>query len=959
MQVYTKQQAFDIIQRLVDAFQRNEASLQNKAEAQIEQNYIRPLFRALNWNTENEGLAPADWEFVLQDTDRKGKRPDYRLQLEGQHLLLMNAKMVKYNMHDPRWLWQVYKYAYSTRNNPARSKVDFGILTDFQEFVLLDCTFEAKSPEAVSNFRVLDWGYQDYVTKFDRLWELFERNNMLEASRDRKTGLWSCYLNPKQAKANRVSPDEGFLDKLDNEKTGWRVHLAKDMKKCNPSLTGEVITGAVQLLIDRLIFIKALSDRDIDIGYIAKLGECIEKDGLENKSWFKAAGPIFDRLNQLYNGSIFAVRSELEAVETSNRLVREIITELDPEHSPYDLSVLPVEILGTVYERFLGKVVRTTEQRVKIEDKPEVRKAGGVYYTPQYIVRYIVEQTVGKLLAECKTPEDVSKLKILDPACGSGSFLLGAYDALVNWHKTYYGQLSRLPRNCAYRDIAGDVRLTARIKREILLNNLFGVDIDPQAVEVSRFSLSLKALEDTRKEELDEERSLFKASVLPNLKDNIVCGNSLIGTDILDGHMFEPEEELKLNPMNYEDRFPEIMLRKGGFDAIIGNPPYRMLQPHNTDVSMLQYLRSQYVAADFKVDFFHLFLQRSIRLLESAGRLGFIVPATLLNNVYVAKLRAWIDQKCCIETLAVAAGRVFEDADILPVVLTLRRSDNEAKLRDNVVLTTSALSEKFVASPDFGRTAQQRFRELPGQVWNILLNETVAPLVDKIAHDSRPMSSVAKINRGLVTGQRSEYFSLSQKTSKYAPIITGADVQRYAVSQPSEYVCFERPAKAGGCWDPVVHFAPHKLVFRQIGVRPTGALLDCPTAVTANVFTVMAGTVDDEKLLLAVLNSSVIAFYWGVMFCDFKSSFPQITIFSLSQIPVRTFDAPDIRARMIVLVDQMLRATRAKAEAQTEKDKTYYSAKCNALDKQIDALVYELYGLTEEEVALVEASEAK
>ena len=225
MQTYSKQKARKTISLLVEKFQEVEATLAEAPESAIENDYIRPLFRCLNWRTESAGLRKSEREMVLVETDRQGKRPDYRFQLNGQHLFFVDAKKVKYRMHDPRWQWQVYRYAYSTRHNPAPRKVDFGVLTDFQEFILLDCTFEAKEPEAVNNFRALDWRYTDYVTQFDRLWELFERNNMLEASRDRKSGLWACYLSPKQAKANRVAPDEGFLDKLDNDKNGWRVRF--------------------------------------------------------------------------------------------------------------------------------------------------------------------------------------------------------------------------------------------------------------------------------------------------------------------------------------------------------------------------------------------------------------------------------------------------------------------------------------------------------------------------------------------------------------------------------------------------------------------------------------------------------------------------------------------------------------------------------------------------------------
>ena len=162
----------------------------------------------------------------------------------------------------------------------------------------------------------------------------------------------------------------------------------------------------MQLLIDRLIFVKALSDNEIEDDYLTQLAERVERAGLaaDDAGWFNACRDIFAKLNQFYNGSIFESRPELEAVTVSNKVVRDVIRDLQPEYSPYNFAVLPVEILGTIYERFLGRVVRATDQRVKIEDKPEVRKAGGVYYTPQYIVDYIVEHTVGKVLADCKTP---------------------------------------------------------------------------------------------------------------------------------------------------------------------------------------------------------------------------------------------------------------------------------------------------------------------------------------------------------------------------------------------------------------------------------------------------------------------------------------------------------------------------------------------------------------------------
>ena len=620
---YTKEQAHAEVANLVANFRANEANLADAPEAQIEDTYIRRLFDFLNWNTGNAGLSVAEWEFVLQRTDEKGKRPDYVLQLDGQQLLVMDAKKVKYDMGDPRWLVQVYAYAYSTQNQPAPRKIDFAILTDFQEFVLLDCTLYAVDPKAVTKFRILDWKYGDYVTEFDTLWELFERENMRAATRSRETespsGLWARYLSPRKVKANRIPPDKAFLAEMDDEKTGWRVRLAKDMKKHHPEAGGAVLTAAVQLLIDRLIFVKALSDREIEDDYLTQLAERVEAAGLaaSDADWFNACRDIFAKLNQFYNGSIFEPRPELEAVTVSNKVVREVIRDLQPENSPYNFAVLPVEILGTIYERFLGRVVRATDQRVKIEDKPEVRKAGGVYYTPQYIVDYIVENTVGKLLAACKNPAEVARLKILDPACGSGSFLLGAYAALIRWHAAYYADKERLThrdRGAAYYDSDGRVRLTARLKRQILLNNLFGVDIDAQAVEVTRFSLSLKALEDTRRDEIYQERTLFQQTVLPNLSQNIKSGNSLIGPDYFTGQMFAgPAELRRVNPFDWAVEFPEI-IKGGGFDAVIGNPPYIRIQTlQETNPEQVPYLKDHYRAAGSgNYDIYVVFVEKGL-----------------------------------------------------------------------------------------------------------------------------------------------------------------------------------------------------------------------------------------------------------------------------------------------------------------------------------------------------------
>ncbi len=1005
---YTKEQAYTEIADLVANFRTNERVLTNVPEAQIEGNYVRKLFQFLNWNTENIGLSPSAYEFVLQRTDEKGKRPDYLLQLDGQQVLVMDAKKVKYDMHDPRWMTQVYAYAYSTQSQPASRKIDFAILTDFQEFILLDCTLYAAESRAVNNFRILDWGYEDYVKQFDTLWELLERENLRAALKTRGTetpaGLWARYLSPKKVKANRLPPDKSFLAEMDDENTGWRVRLAKDMKKRNPQADGALITAAVQLLIDRLIFVKALSDREIEADYLALLAEQVEKSGLaaDDAGWFTACRDIFAKLNQFYNGSIFEPRPELEAVTVSNKVVRAVIRDLQPENSPYNFAVLPVEILGTIYERFLGRVVRTTDQRVKIEDKPEVRKAGGVYYTPQYIVDYIVENTVGKLLAGCKTPAEVSQLKILDPACGSGSFLLGAYAALVRWHEAYYSDKERLTqrdRQAAYYDSDGRVRLTAKLKRQILLNNLYGVDIDAQAVEVTRFSLSLKALEDTRRAELYEERTLFQQTVLPDLRQNIKCGNSLIGPDYFSGQMFPSQDEWKrVNPFDWKTQFPQIMAA-GGFDAVIGNPPYVRME---TFKEIKDYLKTNYACHAERSDIYAYFIERAHKVLKTGGLFGMIVSNKFLRANYGKPLRDLIFKSANINRIVDFAGLpVFKGATVRTIIFLSSHEKQKETLFYTPPLSLAVFSNvetglDSIETAVTKTTFEVSSAALAKSIWSFSRQEIDA-LLERLKKESMPLAEYCNglICRGIVSGL-AEAFVINAvthtnilKTSPKAseiikPFLNGRDIRRYVLEPKDIYLIYthhgvkisDYSAVENHLWpfkeslkkratrqewfelqQPqyayVKYFEGPKIVFPDIATAPR-FVLDENGYYGSNTMYFIPGR---DVFLLGLLNSKLAYFYFSIVCAGLegkKETYLRFFGQYLEDFPVITTADKARHERMVQLVEAMLALHKHKAAAKTQHEQEQLQRQIEITDRQIDALVYELYGLTPEEIAVVE-----
>jgi len=326
-----------------------------------------------------------------------------------------------------------------------------------------------------------------------------------------------------------------------------------------------------------------------------------------------------------------------------------------------------------------------------------VRKAGGVYYTPEYIVRYIVANTVGKLI-DGKTPAQIQEMRFADIACGSGSFLLGVYDTLLRYHAAYYNRTKKnreigIKAGCIQKE-DGTIQLSLLQKRQILINNIHGVDIDPQAVEVAQLSLYLNLLEDEDIQSAKAQQRALHAALLPSLSKNIVCGNSLIGWDILEGKLFDSGEERELNPMNFEDAFPEVM-KRGGFDAIVGNPPWGA----EFTQAALSYLRTKYrrVVARM-VDSYIYFLDRAIQPVGDDGLVGFIIPSTLLNQVDAKPMRGVLLSRGM--TSLVSMGTSIFGNEVLntsTIVITEKRDNGAFALHDLSRLPVSERQKELTA----------------------------------------------------------------------------------------------------------------------------------------------------------------------------------------------------------------------------------------------------------------------
>jgi len=627
---------------------------------------------------------------------------------------------------------------------------------------------------------------------------------------------------------------------------------------------------------------------------------------------------------------------------------------------------LPADILGQTYEQFLGKVIRLTpSHRAVVEDKPEVKKAGGVYYTPTYIVDYIVSHTVGKLL-EGKTPRQAAKLTICDPACGSGSFLLGAYQYLLDWHLKWYAE--NTPEKWAkgrdpkiYQVLKGEWRLTTNEKKRILLNNIYGVDIDQQAVEVTKLSLLLKVLENETQDTLGRQMSMFHERALPDLATNIKCGNSLIGPDFYDQQdlgLMDEEERYRINVFDWQAEFPDIFAGKTpGFDAVIGNPPYLNV----SEEAQLNYLRTRYSIVEGRVDLFEAFIERASKITKVNGFFAYIVPSPVLTNQFSRKIRKLLLQKNILDRIITFAFPVFADPTVHTCIyIALRSKPNR---NQQVKIWAGIESPEELHSPCSYPITQNDLGYGEGQAINVFLSPSHRALLTRLAENTKPFGDLCFVRQCIKTGNDDKYVCESTKSlgSPWRPSLRGRDMGRYQIVQPHVWVMYGNWLARN--WANQDFYDRPKILVRETGNRITATLDEDHRFVLSSLYAVYPKAKHSKanlKFLLGILNSLLINNLATVFALNAtRGAFTKFRTNQLATLPIRVIDAQNTSEKaqydhMVDLVERMLSLHKQLAAARTGQDNTMIQRQITATDRQIDRLVYELYDLTKEEVAIVE-----
>ncbi|QTM05651.1 Eco57I restriction-modification methylase domain-containing protein [Brachyspira hyodysenteriae] len=982
--MYSKEEVYKKVEELVIKFRNNKDQYTNKNynETETRRDFLDPFFEAFGWDVSNRaGKSQTYRDVIHEDKVKVGKEtkaPDYAFRIGGNRVFFVEAKKPGVNLKEDNLpAFQLRRYGWS-------AKLGISFLTDFEELAVYDCTRKPNVNDKASTARIEYIHFEDYLNRFDFLYEILNKERIEQGSLEK-------YIAGTSNKKGTESVDIDFLNSLDS----LRTKLASNIAKLNKNLSVRDLNYAVQQIIDRIIFLRAAEDRGIEeYGDLKKT--CENKD----ESFYGNLLKIFEKADGRYNSGLFDFSKDSisSSIEIDNKVIKEIINELYYPLSPYEFSVISVEIIGNAYEQFLGKTITIGKNHsAKIELKPEVRKAGGVYYTPEYIVDYIVANTVGEAI-KGKKPEEIANIKILDPACGSGSFLLGAYKYLLNYHIEYYNKIKdRAKFKGSKEDVIkenGD--LTIWIKKQILRNNIFGVDIDSNAVEVTKLSLLMKCLEGESPASIQNNQDLFNERALPSLEDNIKCGNSLIGNDFYESHLDLDDDTLyKINCFDWNSKFRDIM-KAGGFDVVIGNPPYVQIQ------SMEKELKEGYKESNYKNyistgDIYQLFFEKSLDVLKTGGIVGMITSNKWMRAGYGVVTRDYFYRNANVNGIIdLGAGR-FKGATVDTSIILYSKNDDEININE---------PREFKAIKFYDDLSGLKDVEFNNNIvianhdkeW-VIMNNLENGIFEKINKHKPLKDWNVNINRGLVTGDNKglvlseeeiqEFVKFDNERKFIKKYIFGENIKKYTHSTNLYLIAIPKNTnkkninkdflnllkirnerfnnsisnrkEIGNEWYELRgcsfydRFSEDYILWTDIISIPSFSinLHDELYVDTSAYFLYSIDNNINLKYLLGILNSKVTFYQLKYIAQSLGNAALRIKKIFVEKVCIPEPDK-ETESKLVNLVDNIIDLNKKLSAEKNPNTIEMLNTRIQAVDNAIDKIVYALYGLNDEEIKIIE-----
>lgn len=894
----TKDQAKHKINTLIERYNSLTPEEKRMNEETTKTKFIRPLFEALGWDFEEDVLP--------EDKISRG-RVDYNFRIDGRTKFFLEAKPLKADIDDTKHAKQAANYAWL-------KNVSWAVLTDFEGIRIF---YPAEHGQAKACFHM---DLKDYLTSFNDLW-ILSKESFGKDLIEQQAIKWG-------AKPERVKVSEQLAKDMD----AWRQGLLKHFKVWNKGITGKVLDEGVQRILDRLIFVRSCEDRGLENDTLRSKYRIWQERGRKG-NFLTHLKPFFSEYQKNYNSGLFDDHPCMDW-EISSECFDEIIEGLyrSKNGQEYNFAIIDADALGSVYEQYLGYLLKKSGDGDISKKK---RKSQGIYYTPTFIVDYIVQNTLGKILQE-KSPQEIAKLKILDPACGSGSFLIKTFDLLANYYflqsankkfdpKSKFGKLQQ-----AFRNRDGVEELSVVQKMDILRNNLYGVDLDQQAVEIAQLNLMLKTLERKQK--------------LPHL-NNIKCGNSLIDDPRIAGD----------KAFNWNEQFSEVM-HDGGFDVIIGNPPWVTILHQELGKQVVEYIKENYIAAQgFKMNLFPIFVEKALKLLKKNGILGLIVPNRLLDTPSFNKIRGEIIKNNTILSILDLPRGSFDDVVAGNIVICIQKKNP----LDNLI-SIQKLDEDLGGRFHTFKESQNKFNKT-----DFVINITKEPendiILTKIRDKSVNLKDLFNVHVGAMIKDKGKIFQ-DQQTDKLDPIVVGRNFERYNLIyknyfNPNEAIIF------GGMknWDK--HKIRPKILVRKTGKRLV-AFLDREGIFAEQSVYLLLPKVSNYDILysLCLINSRLINFYFNQELITNPLAYPYIQHYDLEKIPIKIINFANQKDKSLHcgLVELATKIMLLNKKLQTIGKGTnrwnQLKSEINRIDRQIDQLVYELYDLAPEEIKIIEAN---
>ncbi|WP_287950660.1 N-6 DNA methylase [Acidiplasma sp.] len=905
---------FERIIELISKYEQIKKSGEIKRynEESTKKDFILPLFKALGWNVDNRGKTN---DYVSAEETISKKRVDYGFRINGIPKFFLEAKSLKENniQTNHKYIEQAIDYAWM-------KSCSWAVLTNFETLAVYNA----------------DWKDSNYG---NNVLFVLHPNDFLNGERLNylsKKAFENDELDNIASKYGKKQLKNPINKQLLQDMIHFREVLSKDIAKNNKRLNQDDIDESVQRILDRLIFIRNAEDRGLEAN---QLESNVRQWASKGRGQFvKEISKVYSYFDDSYNSKLFA-HHLCDDIYIDNEPLQEVIEGLN--HSKdnsyrYDFSIIESDVLGNIYEQYLGNILKSTTKGAKLEESKTHRKEQGIYYTPSYIVDYIVKNTVGEFI-KTHTPEEIKNVRILDPACGSGSFLIRAYKELENYW------IKELKLN------EGDVKQTRfdinnsekfyTLKTEILKNNIFGVDLDPKAVEIAQLNLLLQISERKQK--------------LPILQNNIKVGNSLIDDPSISDKAFK-----------WEDEFPEIM-KEEGFDIIIGNPPYVFTRDVEFQDNFKKYIEYKYfenleskankrAKQPGKINLYALFIIKSITLLKNSGFFSFIIPNNILRTTIYDIIRKFILENCKIVRIVDLGSGVFENVTASTVILILQK-ENKINLRNNNKIL---VFHKFNQKANIKRVTQSKFLDNTSYVFNITLGNGELSLINKIEKNAKKLGDLAEyIIEGIVGNLKSDVvnFPINEKCRKF---LTGKNINRYSILYTNKYIVYDRTKLHRARPEEV--FTKNKIIIQRIsgGNRPIKAVLDREgyfSFASTNLLTLKEDSEIELEYILGILNSKLMNWYYVNKFTNGSELTVNISKTFLEQIPIKYANKFE-KAEIIELVNKMLSLKKKIVSLFNKKTDEIYSLETefNKLDSRVDQLVYKIYELNVSEIKVVE-----